>query len=265
MSNVTPQLWSLVSLLQELPPYDERKALLARDPLACAEGFRTLVLLALRHLFGVRYCHRCPDCAQSDNPCMDAFGSNAMATGGIFGRIDAVYGSIECQKSGALHLHLQAFVQCFHQFTPLAELLRLQKTPLLEMLRRYSSYTAHVRRMVYCNPEAWEEERDEVEAQWPEYKGCSLMNSRPAYQTDCAMDPVDWRTAYLAHDTEELQKRKQHHVHLPTGPAGERRPLKHCQDPKDPTKCKSGFSAPGGSQTTRSCCVLRKQAGEGCR
>ena len=156
-----------MSLLQELPPYDERKALLARDPLACAEGFRTLVLLALRHLFGVRYCHRCPDCAQSDNPCMDAFGSNAMATGGIFGRIDAVYGSIECQKSGALHLHLQAFVQCFHQFTPLAELLRLEKTPFLEMLRRYSSYTAHVRRMVYCNPEAWEEERDEVEAQWP--------------------------------------------------------------------------------------------------
>ena len=139
-----------------------------------------------------------------------------MATGGIFGRIDAVYGSIECQKSGALHLHLQAFVQCFHQFTPLAELLRLEKEPLLEMLRRYSSYTAHVRRMVYCNPEAWEEERDEVEAQWPEYRGCSLMNSRPAYQTDCAMDPADWRIAYLAHDPEELQKRKQHHVHLPT-------------------------------------------------
>ena len=73
--------------------YDERRALLARDPLACAEGFRTLVMLTLRHLFGVRYCPDCPNCAQSDRPCMDAFGSNATAKGGIFGRIDAIYGS----------------------------------------------------------------------------------------------------------------------------------------------------------------------------
>ena len=84
-------------------------ALLARDPLACAEGFQTLVLLALRHLFGVRYCRRCPDCARSDTPCADIFGSNAMATGSIFGRIDAIYGSIECQKCGTLHLHLHSF------------------------------------------------------------------------------------------------------------------------------------------------------------
>ena len=218
-----------------------RKALLARDPLACAEGFRTLVLLALRHLFGVRLCHRCPDCAQSDHPCTDAFGSNAVATGGIFGRIDAVYGSIECQKSGTLHLHLQAFVQCYHQFTPLSSLLSLGKEKLLEMVRRYSDYSAHVSRKVYCNTEAWEEERDDVEAAWPEFKGSKLMCSRPAYQKDSSMTPADWKAAYLAKDAEALQKRKQHHVHLPTGPNGERRPLKHCQDPKDPKKCKSGF------------------------
>ena len=48
---------------------------------------------------------------------MDAFGSNATAMGGIFGRVDAIYGSLECQKSGAEHIHLQAVVQCFHQFS----------------------------------------------------------------------------------------------------------------------------------------------------
>ena len=231
----------LTPLVQELPSYEDRVALLARDPLACAEGFQTLVLLALRHLFGVRYCRRCPDCAQSDTPCTDIFGSITMATGSIFGRIDAIYGSIECQKCGTLHLHLQAFLQCYHQFTPLSELQRLNKEPLLEMLRRYSDYSGHVRRMVYCNHEAWEEEREAVEAAWPEYRDCALMSSRPTYQLDTALEPTAWRTAYLAADVEELQKRKQHHVHLPTGPNGERRPLHHCQDAKDPTKCKSGF------------------------
>ena len=225
---------------QELPSYKERQALLARDPLACAEGFQTLVLLTLRHLFGVRYCRRCPHCAQSENPCTDAFGSNATAMGGVFGRIDAIYGSIECQKCGTLHLHLQAFLQCYHQVTPLSQLIHVGEKWLLEMLRRYSDYSGHVRRMIYSNPEAWEEERDAVEAAWPEYKDCALMSSRPSYQCDSILEPAAWKAIYLATDVEELQKRKQHHVHLP-GPDGERRPLNHCQDPKDATKCKSGF------------------------
>ena len=172
---------------------------------------------------------------------MDAFGSNATATGGVFGRIDAVFGAIECQKCGTLHLHLQAFVQCYHQFTPLTELIRLDCEARLELLRRYSSYTAHVRRMVYCDPERWKEEQEDIEAEWPEYKTCNLMIGRPAYQTDSAMSARTWRATYLSNDVEALQKRKQHHVHLPAGPNGERLPLNHCRDPNDPTKCKSGF------------------------
>ena len=206
-----------------------------------------LVLLTLRHLFGVRYCPNCPNCAQSERPCMDAFGSNATAKGGIFGRIDSVYGAIECQKSGTLHVHIQAFVQCYHQFTPLVDLLKLGNQRLVEMLRRYSSYSAHVRRMVYCNPHQWQEELEEVEAEWPEYKNCSLMVSRPAYQAaeaaSCTAE--EWKAIYLSKDVEELQKRKQHHVHLPTGPGGERRPLNHCRDAKDPSKCKGGFPREG--------------------
>ena len=96
------------ALAAELPPYDERRAMLARDPLACLEGFKTLVQLALRHLLGVRFCPCCPDCVTSDTPCVDAFGSSAMACGGIFGRVDAVFGSLETQKNGAFHGHFQA-------------------------------------------------------------------------------------------------------------------------------------------------------------
>ena len=144
------------------------------------------------------------------------------------------------RKSGALHIHLQAFVQCYHQFTSLATLEGLGDARLLELVRRCTSYSGHVQRKIYCNPEAWEEERDEVEAAWPEYKACSLMSSRPAYQGNGAMEPAAWRAIYLSEDVEALQKRKQHHVHLP-GPDGDRLPLRHCQDSKDPSKCKSGF------------------------
>ncbi|CAJ1414058.1 unnamed protein product, partial [Effrenium voratum] len=229
------------ALAESLPSYEDRRALLARDPLACAEGFRTLVLLTLRHLLGVRFCPRCPNCAASERPCSDAFGSNALATGGVLGRVDAVFGSIECQKSGTLHAHLQVFVQCRHQRGSLAGLLDLGKPELQTLLQRYASYTAHVRRSVYCDPDGWERDRAAVEEEWPEYKDCALMLSRPAYQASRRLQPEEWTRQYLAEDVEQLQRRKQHHVHLPAGPSGERRPLAHCRDPKDPTRCKSGF------------------------
>ncbi|CAJ1456522.1 unnamed protein product, partial [Effrenium voratum] len=220
---------------------------------ACAEGFRVLVLLALRHLLGVRFCPRCPDCAASDSPCADAFGSDATATGGVLGRVDAVYGSIECQKAGSLHGHFQVFVQCFHQHTPLSQLMKLEEEGgVRRLFQKYASYSAHARpgssslgrggargsclvpfryrRSVYCRPDLWQEGlRETVEADWPEYKDSSLMLSRPAYQTDASMSPADWKARFLEVDVEELQQRKQHHVHLP-GPDGQRQPLAHCQD-----------------------------------
>ncbi|CAJ1341859.1 unnamed protein product, partial [Effrenium voratum] len=171
----------------------------------------------------------------------EAFGSNAVAGGGVLGRVDAVFGSIECQKSGALHAHMQVFVQCRHQHGSLAGLLDLGKPKIQALMQTYASYTAHVRRSVYCDPEGWERDRAAVEEEWPEYKDCALMLSRPAYQASRRLRPEEWTRRYLAEDVEQLQRRKQHHVHLPAGPGGERRPLAHCRDPKDPTRCKSGF------------------------
>ncbi|CAJ1412747.1 unnamed protein product, partial [Effrenium voratum] len=84
-------------------------------------------------------------------------------------------------------------------------------------------------------------DRAAAEEEWPEYKDCALMLSRPAYQASRRLRPKEWTRRYLAEDVEQLQRRKQHHVHLPAGPGGERRPLAHCRDPKDPTRCKSGF------------------------
>ncbi|CAJ1389069.1 unnamed protein product, partial [Effrenium voratum] len=208
------------ALAENLPNYEDRRALLARDPLACAEGFRTLVLLTLRHLLGVRFCPRCLNCATSGQPCSDAFGSNAVAGGGVLGRVDAVFGSIECQKSGALHAHMQVFVQCRHQRGSLAGLLDLGKPELRTLLQRYASYTAHVRRSVYCDPDGWERDRAAAEEEWPKCD-CALMLSRPAYHASRRLRPEEWTRRYLAEDVEQLQQRKQHHVHLPAGPGSD--------------------------------------------
>ena len=165
--------------------------------------------------------------------------------GGIFGRVDAVFGAIECQKSGTLHAHFQIFVQCFHQFHPLTDLHRLSKiledVEWMGFVEKYKSYASHTSRKVYADPNGWESRaRAEVENQWPEFRDSLLMLSRPGYQYNEDIEAHDWKQTYLDQDVERLQQHKQHHVHLPDE-EGRRQPLAHCRDAKNPSKCKGGF------------------------
>ena len=86
------------TLTDLMPDCNERREMLAKDPLACVYGFTLLCRIALSSLFGVRVCRNCPDCNYGQMGCVDAFGSVAKSEGGVFGRIDAYYGSKECQK-----------------------------------------------------------------------------------------------------------------------------------------------------------------------
>ena len=100
---------------------------MARDSLASVEGFRLSVLLTCEYLFGMRVCIDCPKCNHVEHfeglGCSDLFGSNALPEGGIFGRADGIFVSIEAQKSaGGLHAHGQLHVQCIHQHTPLVSI-----------------------------------------------------------------------------------------------------------------------------------------------
>ena len=111
---------SVDELTHGIPTHDTRRRILATDSLASVEGFRVMIELALQYLFGMNFCPDCPNCNLSSSPCQDLFGSSARAEGGIFGRVDAVFTSIEAQKStGSLHAHSQVFVQCLHQYEPL--------------------------------------------------------------------------------------------------------------------------------------------------
>ena len=128
---------TLDQLRDRVPTCDQRRAIISRDALACVDGFRTIVQLVMDYLLGIRCCVKCPNCV-----CTDLFGSNAKPEGGILGRVDAVYGSIEAQKSaGSLHVHFQIFVQCLHQHTLLHKFL-LEHRADLQSLFEESIFSA---------------------------------------------------------------------------------------------------------------------------
>ena len=53
---------SLDVLGAQLPTYDERRSIMARDALASVYGFRITILVTLEYIFGMRVCIHCPDC-----------------------------------------------------------------------------------------------------------------------------------------------------------------------------------------------------------
>ena len=175
---------SPAALAEALPEYDQRRAILARSPLAAADGFHVLCEVMLEVLFGVRFCPCCPECNadSSQRPCQDRLGSSATAEGGIFGRADAFIGSLECQKAGSLHTHGQLFIQCLHQHASLHRVMQVLEEKGYGLVQGYLDYKAHVSEQAYTEPAGWEEERREaVEEQWPEYQKQSVLMSRPRW------------------------------------------------------------------------------------
>jgi len=87
----------------DVPDYDLRRLMNARDPVSCVYAFRVTVIVVIASLFGIRMCPDCPHCNTSDKPCMDMFGSNANAMGGSLGRADGFIGAVEAQKAQGTH------------------------------------------------------------------------------------------------------------------------------------------------------------------
>ena len=85
----------------DLPDYDTRRSITARDPLCCVYAFQVMTRVVLPSIFGYRMCPACPHCAKGADPCMDYFGSNATPMGGCAGRCDAMVGAVESQKQMA--------------------------------------------------------------------------------------------------------------------------------------------------------------------
>ena len=250
---------SVEEMYNSLPYYDERRIILATDALASVDGFRVMVQLTWQHLFGMNFCQSCRHCNIPSNPCQDMFGSNATSEGGIFGRVDAVYTSIEAQKStGSMHAHSQVFVQCLHQHTCLWEIVQKLRAKPGDIVREYFDYKTHVSRQVYNNNRNEVDTKlDDLESVWPEYKEATCLSCFPSYLNDAPYDPTaahvaddmgsmlsegkQWLQTDLSEDVEQLQMMKQHHVHLRNPETNVREPLAACRRKDNPTECKANF------------------------
>ena len=133
-----------------------------------------MVLLTYELLFGVGMCSTCPGCNRGcgDVWCQGLFGSSVKAEGGILGRIDAEYISVEAQKgTGSLHAHSQLLVRCLRHHTPLHEILTPIRRDGNSVVQAYVQYKAHKCRQLYAGAEvAVQKGIDKSEAAWPEYK-----------------------------------------------------------------------------------------------
>ena len=164
----------------DMPDYDLRRVILARDPLCTVEAFKVLVRVVLAHLLGIRMCPDCPHCNKGKNPCQNRFGSNALPQGGIFGRCDGVFGGVETQKSGSLHLHFWAYVQRAHQHKTLLEIAELIKQGLLAP-GGLKAYHAWISNAMYPNLPQVECQVEEMEQNWPTFKSDTELGRIPDF------------------------------------------------------------------------------------
>ena len=240
----------------DLPEYDIRRAITGRDPLCALQAFWVNICVILPNLYGYRMCPNCPNCAESEKPCMDTFGSNATPMGGSAERGDATIGAIEAQKAeGVLHMHAFIFFQAAHQFKTLHEISNMLREALLKV-DMMKTFISNVRRASYPDVERFQQEQSKIESEWPEYKKeVALCKPPPRQNGRHGLCPVEslplnseawkaegelWKKSY----NERLQyvmSHMNHHIHPVNPNTGERQPLHSCCKKGAPKICKSGF------------------------
>ena len=168
--------------------------------MAFVNGFRITVLLTFEHVSGLRFCPSCPQCNVGGSPCRDRFGSSATAEGGIFGRTDAVFTSIEAQKStGSLHAHSRLFIQFLHQHTSVHDIISMLRKNCTHVVQDYFYYRTHVcRQVVHTDKVSLEQQLDKHETAWPDYRDSTFLVTIPEYLREPSGDALN------LNDTDQL-------------------------------------------------------------
>ena len=154
------------------------------------------------------------------------------------------------------------YVQCLHQHTSIYDILEKLRDQPDNIIQGYLDYKEHVCRQVYTeDTEVVDEKLLVAESEWPEYKKNKTLTEVPAYTLNNTYDlsyesvfsdgvsrlksvvseGAVWLKAYLKNDVEELQRLKQHHVHMINEETNQREPLAACRRKENPKECKSYF------------------------
>ena len=154
------------------------------------------------------------------------------------------------------------FVQCLHQHTNIYQIIAKLREKPDSIVKEYLRYKEHVSRQVYTEDvQTVNTKLAETESEWPEYKTHTTLTAIPNYSvkaehdlthTNLVRDGINtlkdfvaegsaWLKAYLHTDVEELQRLKQHHVHMVNEKTNERELLAACRRKDNPKECKSEF------------------------
>ena len=154
-----PRLWETAEATIDVPPYDTRRQLSARDPWAVVLSFQTVVRCIFAKLLGIRMCFRCPAC-----DCRDAQGHGCHVTGGILGLVTGLCGAIEYQANSTPHFHCNVYIASIWQH-PLSELAAKLKDSSItfEDVRQFLTW-AHPES--HPDPASHAQQQDHLEADW---------------------------------------------------------------------------------------------------
>lgn len=103
------------------PSKDRRGSNVAKDPYAAAKFFDFIVKLVLETLVGVKVSAR-----------------RVEVKKGVYGRVRAYYGTVECQGRGALHLHILIWLEGSYTTEQIKELLKTE-----EFRNKVADYIKH--------------------------------------------------------------------------------------------------------------------------
>eukprot|EP00959_Pyramimonas_sp_CCMP1952_P150958 3159070-Pyramimonas_sp.AAC.1 len=166
----------------EVPGYNLRRLYLAEDPLSAVNAFFVQIRTILATMLGVRMCPNCPHCSQTEWPCQDRLGSSAESMGGIAGRVDAVGGAVEAQKtSGGLHYHFFMFVQRLHQYATLKEIAEKIEEGLVQA-EELKNFLGEICCESYTDVQQFNRDRASLEENFPTY----------AEKTECSGTDPRW-------------------------------------------------------------------------
>ena len=229
----------------DLPEYDIRRLMTARDPLCCVYAFQVCTRVVLPSMYGFRMCPDCPHCATSEQPCMDSFGSNATPMGGAAGRGDGMVAAVEAQKSeGALHIHAFIYFQNACQYATLHELGTMLREGFLSV-EAFKQWNSYVRCASYPDLEQFQKERGHIENTWPAYAADQTLSRIPTFfWSSREATGLVWKAEYMKR-LQHCMSRMNHHIHpLVNAETGERHSLPSCR-PKGKHKstdiCKGDF------------------------
>ena len=245
---------SVDALIDTLPNTDVRRKILAKDPLASVYGFRLLCKITLSALFGGRVCSKCPECNHGEHGCVDMFGSVAKAEGGISGRMEAFYGSIENQKEDSQHLHTMIWLQSMYQQKTLIEIAQMIRDNT-DLVTDTHAFSEHVCQESYHKPSRISESKGtrlKRRALNTLHDDCLFQHkSLPDNNATCdvqasAQSPavvaggVEWAAAYKC-DVQQVGMRVNHHIHRVSDVTKEREPMPYCRCKGKPHECSKGY------------------------